>query len=126
CRAAARPMMRGRFGRIINIGSVTGVIGNPGQANYAAAKAGLIGLTKTLAKELGGKGITANVVAPGFVDTDMVAELPPQALEEVVKRLPVRRLGQPEEIAHVVSFLASDLAGYVTGQVIVADGGLAG
>jgi 3-oxoacyl-[acyl-carrier protein] reductase len=119
-------MMRGRFGRIINIGSVTGVIGNPGQANYAAAKAGLIGLTKTLAKELGGKGITANVVAPGFVDTDMVAELPPQALEEVVKRLPVRRLGQPEEIAHVVSFLASDLAGYVTGQVIVADGGLAG
>jgi 3-oxoacyl-[acyl-carrier protein] reductase len=123
-RAAARPMMRGRFGRIINIGSVTGIMGNPGQANYAAAKAGLAGLTKSLAKELGSKGITANVVAPGFVDTEMLSELPQPMLDEVIKRLPLRRLGQAEEIAHTVSFLASDLAGYITGQTIVVDGGL--
>jgi 3-oxoacyl-[acyl-carrier protein] reductase len=126
CRAAARPMMRGRFGRIINVGSVTGMMGNPGQANYAAAKAGLVGLTKTLARELGSKGITANVVAPGFINTEMIAALPRELLDDVVKRLPVRRIGEPEEIAHVVSCLSSDLAGYVTGQVLVVDGGLLG
>jgi 3-oxoacyl-[acyl-carrier protein] reductase len=125
-RAAARPMLRNRFGRIVNIGSVTGLIGNPGQANYAAAKAGLVGLTKTLAKELGSKGITANLVAPGFVETDMTADLPDQLKEEVSRRLPVRRFGRAEEIAHAVSFVASDLASYVTGQVIVVDGGLMG
>ncbi len=125
CRAAARPMMRGRFGRIVNIGSVTGLIGNTGQANYAAAKAGLVGLTKTLAKELGSKGITANVVAPGFVETNMLDALPQPLKDEVVKTLPVRRFGRPEEIAHAVSYLTSDLAGYVTGQVLVIDGGLA-
>ena len=125
CRAAARPMMRGRFGRIINIGSVSGLMGNPGQANYAAAKAGLVGMTKTIAKEFGSKGITANVVAPGFIDTDMTSALPQSLRDEVVKQLPARRLGRPEEIAHGVSFLASDLAGYVTGQVLVIDGGLA-
>ncbi|MHC4990519.1 MAG: SDR family oxidoreductase, partial [Planctomycetota bacterium] len=124
CRAAARPMMRGRFGRIINVGSVTGLMGNPGQANYAAAKAGVVGFTKTVAKELGSKGITANVVAPGFVDTEMISELPSAMLDEMTKRMPLRRVGQPEEIAHAVSFLASDLAGYVTGQVLVVDGGL--
>ena len=124
CRAAARPMMRGRFGRIVNIGSVTGLVGNAGQANYAAAKAGLVGLTKTLAKELGSKGITANLVAPGFVETNMLDSLPPKAKEEIAGTVPVRRLGRPEEIAHVVSFLASDLAGYMTGQVLVVDGGL--
>ena len=123
-RAAARAMMRGRFGRIINIGSVTGLMGNPGQANYAAAKAGLVGFTKTIAKELGSKGVTANVVAPGFVATSMLEELPEAMLAEVKKRLPARRLGKPEEIAHAVSFLASDLAAYVTGQVLVVDGGL--
>ena len=124
CRAAARPMMRGRFGRIINISSVTGIVGNPGQANYAAAKAGLIGLTKSLAKELGSKGITANVVAPGFVETSMLEAMTPQLREQVTKALPVRRFGQPEEIAHAVSFIASDLSGYLTGQVLIIDGGL--
>ncbi len=124
CRAAARPMMRGRFGRIVNIGSVTGIIGNAGQTNYAAAKAGLIGLTKTLAAELGSKGITANVVAPGFVETSMLDGLSRDRKEELMKTLPVRRFGQPDEIAHAVSFVASDLAGYFTGQVLVVDGGL--
>jgi 3-oxoacyl-[acyl-carrier protein] reductase len=124
CRAAARPMMRGKFGRIINIGSVTGLMGNPGQANYAAAKAGLVGLTKTIAKELGSKGITANVIAPGFVDSDMTANLPQQLKDEACKLIAARRFGTAEEIAHAVSFVASDLAGYLTGQVLVVDGGL--
>ncbi len=124
CRAAAKPMLRGRFGRIINIGSVTGLMGNPGQANYAAAKAGLVGLTKTIAKELGSKGITANVIAPGFVDTDMTAGLPQQWKDEAMKMIATRRFGKAEEIAHAVSFVASDLAGYMTGQVLVVDGGL--
>jgi len=125
CRAAARPMMRGRFGRIVNIGSVTGLVGNAGQANYAAAKAGLVGLTKTVAKELGSKGITANLIAPGFVETDMTVNLPQQMKDEVVKTIPVRRFGTAEEIASAVSFVASDAAGYLTGQVISVDGGLA-
>ncbi|MDP7028920.1 MAG: 3-oxoacyl-[acyl-carrier-protein] reductase [Phycisphaerales bacterium] len=124
CRAAARPMMRGRWGRMINIGSVVGVMGNPGQVNYAAAKAGLIGMTKSICKELGGKGITANVVAPGFVQTDMTDALPEQLVKEAVGRLPLRRLGQPEEIADAVSFLASDRAGYITGHVLAVDGGM--
>ncbi len=124
CRAAARPMMRGRFGRIVNISSVTGIVGNPGQSNYAAAKAGLIGMTKSLAKELGSKGITANVVAPGFVETSMLEALTPQVREQVTKALPVRRFGEPEEIAHAVSFVASDLSGYLTGQVLIIDGGM--
>ena len=125
CRAAARPMMRGRFGRIVNIGSVTGLIGNTGQVNYAAAKAGLVGLTKSLAKELGAKGITANVVAPGFIETDMTAGLSPQQREQAAKAVPSRRFGRSEEFAHAVSYVASDLAGYMTGQVVVVDGGLA-
>jgi len=126
CRAAARPMMRGRFGRIVNIGSVTGLIGNAGQVNYAAAKAGLVGLTKTIAKELGSKGITANLVAPGFIDTGMLDALPQQLKDDVARTVPVRRFGRPDEIAHVVSFVTSDLASYLNGQVIVVDGGLAG
>jgi 3-oxoacyl-[acyl-carrier protein] reductase len=125
CRAAARPMMRGRFGRIINIGSVTGLVGNAGQANYAAAKAGLVGLTKSLAKELGSKGITANLIAPGFIETDMTTNLPQTLKDDVGKTIPVRRFGTAEEVAHAVSFAASDGASYMTGQVLVIDGGLA-
>jgi len=124
CRAAARPMMRGRWGRIINIGSVVGVMGNPGQSNYAAAKAGLIGMTRSIGKELGGKGITANVVAPGFIETDMTDALPEQLVQEAVARLPLRRLGRPEEIAHAVAYLASEQGGYVTGHVLAVDGGM--
>lgn len=125
CRAAARPMMRGKFGRIVNIGSVSGITGNPGQANYAAAKAGVIGLTKSIAKELGGKGITANVVAPGFIETDMTAALPATLREQVLPQIPLRRFGRPEEIAAAVAFVASDEASYLTAQVITVDGGLA-
>lgn len=125
CRAAARPMMRGRYGRIVNIGSVTGLSGNSGQTNYAAAKAGVVGLTKSIAKELGSKGITANVVAPGFIDTEMTAPLPQALKDELVKNTAARRLGTPEEVAGAVAFLASEQAGYITGQVLVVDGGLA-
>jgi len=124
CRAASRAMMRGRFGRIVNVGSVSGIMGNAGQANYAASKAGVIGLTKSIAKELGPKGITANVLAPGFIETDMTSDLPDVLKDEVRKNLPTRRFGTADEIAHAASFLASDGAGYITGQVVVVDGGL--
>jgi 3-oxoacyl-[acyl-carrier protein] reductase len=124
CKAAARPMMKGRWGRMINITSVTGLSGNAGQANYAAAKAGIVGLTKTIAKEFGSKGITANAIAPGYIETDMTAALGEVIRESVEKMVPLRRYGNPEEIAAAVSFLASDDAGYLTGQVLVVDGGL--
>ena len=124
CRTAARPMMRGKFGRIVNVGSVSGITGNAGQANYAAAKAGLIGLTKTIAKELGAKGITANVVAPGFIETDMTANLAAMIKEQVLPHVPVRRIGQSEDIAEAVSYMTCDGSGYLTGQVIAVDGGL--
>ncbi|HIN09777.1 MAG TPA: 3-oxoacyl-[acyl-carrier-protein] reductase [Phycisphaerales bacterium] len=124
CRTVARPMMKGRWGRMINITSVTGLSGNAGQANYAAAKAGLIGLTKTIAKEFGSKGITANAIAPGYIETDMTARLGDDIRKMVEGNLPLRRYGQPEEIAAAVSFLASEDAGYITGQVLVVDGGL--
>jgi 3-oxoacyl-[acyl-carrier protein] reductase len=125
CRAAARPMMRGRFGRMLNVGSVSGITGNAGQVNYAASKAALIGMTKSIAKELGPKGVTANVIAPGFIATDMTDKLGDALLKELTPRIPLRRVGAPEEIASAASWLASDEAGYVTGQVIVVDGGLA-
>jgi len=124
CRAAARPMMKGKFGRIVNIASTSGVVGNAGQANYAAAKSGLIGLTKTIARELGGKGITANVIAPGFIETDMTANLGDEIKSRVIQGMALRRLGTPEDIAAAVAFLTADDAGFVTGQVLCVDGGL--
>lgn len=123
-KAATRPMMKQRFGRIINITSVVGVLGNPGQANYVAAKAGVIGLTKTTARELASRGITVNAVAPGFIDTDMTASLPEEAKAGLLGQIPLARLGQPDEIAKVVCFLASDMASYMTGQTLHVDGGM--
>ncbi|GMV25691.1 MAG: beta-ketoacyl-ACP reductase [Phycisphaerae bacterium] len=123
-RAAARPMMRGKFGRIVNIGSTSGVVGNAGQANYAAAKAGLIGLTKTIARELGGKNITCNLIAPGFIQTDMTENLPKEVKDHVMALMAVKRLGVSEDIAAAVSYVTSDEAGYLTGQTICVDGGM--
>ncbi|MCC6678956.1 MAG: 3-oxoacyl-ACP reductase FabG [Phycisphaerales bacterium] len=123
-RAAARAMMKGRFGRIVNISSTSGVVGNAGQANYAAAKAGLAGLSKTIARELGSKGITCNVIAPGFIETDMTANLPPQVKEGVLNLMAVKRLGTGDDIAAAVSYVTSDDAGFLTGQVICVDGGM--
>jgi 3-oxoacyl-[acyl-carrier protein] reductase len=123
-RAAARTMMRGKFGRIVNISSTSGVVGNAGQANYAAAKAGLIGLSKTIARELGGKNITCNVVAPGFIQTDMTENLPQQIKDGVLSLMSVKRLGVADDIAAAVAYVASDEAGFLTGQTICVDGGL--
>ena len=124
CRAAAKVMMKQRWGRIINMSSVVGVYGNAGQVNYAAAKAGVIGMTKTLAKELARRNITANAVAPGFIATDMTDALSEAQKEAIVGRIGSGRLGEPADIAHLVRFLASDEAAYVPGQVICVDGGM--
>lgn len=119
-----QPMTRGRWGRILNISSVTGIMGNPGQANYGAAKAGMIGLTKCLAKEVGSRNITVNAVAPGFTSTDMTDELDEKYREEIQKMLPIKRFGSPDEVAKLVTYLASEEAGYITGKAISIDGGL--
>ena len=124
CKACLRPMMKAKTGRIVNIASVVGVSGNAGQTNYAAAKAGMIGFTKSLAQEVGSRGITVNAVAPGFIDTDMTRELPDAQREALLSAIPLSRLGQPEEIAAAVAFLASDAAGYVTGETIHVNGGM--
>jgi 3-oxoacyl-[acyl-carrier protein] reductase len=123
-RAASRPMMKGRRGRIINIASVSGMMGNPGQINYSASKAGVIGLTRTASRELAGRNITVNAVAPGFIATEMAAKLGDELLEDVKKRTPLGRLGEPRDVADAVLFLASDAAGFITGHVLVVDGGL--
>ena len=116
--------MRKRGGRIINMASVAGLMGNAGQANYSASKAGLIGLTKTTAKELGSRGVTCNAIAPGFIDTDMTAVLSEAVKEEAVKLIPMRHMGTPEDVANAALFLASDMSGYITGEVIRVDGGM--
>jgi 3-oxoacyl-[acyl-carrier protein] reductase len=123
-RAVSRHMLRARYGRIINIASVSGLMGNPGQANYSAAKAGLIGMTKAIAKELAKRGITCNAVAPGFIETEMTRDLPEKLKEQAKAMIAMQRLGQPEEVAAVVEFLAGPQTSYITGQVFVVDGGL--
>ncbi len=123
-KACLRGMMKARWGRIINISSVVGATGNPGQTNYAAAKAGLVGLTKSLAREVGSRGVTVNAVAPGFIDTDMTRALEEQQREELVRQIPVGTLGQPEHIAAAVAFLATDEAEYITGETLHVNGGM--
>ena len=123
-KAVTKPMMKQRYGRIISVSSVVGVSGNPGQANYVASKAGIIGLTKGVAKELASRNITANVVAPGYIETDMTADLPDKAKEAMVSQIPLGRPGTPEDIAKAVVFLASDDASYITGQTLHISGGM--
>jgi 3-oxoacyl-[acyl-carrier protein] reductase len=124
CRTVLRSMMRGKWGRIINIGSVSGLVGNAGQANYATAKAGLVGLTKSIAKEMASKNITANLVAPGFIETDMTQVLPQQVKDMAVEHTPLKRMGKGSEIAAAVAYFASEEAGFTTGQVLAVDGGM--
>jgi 3-oxoacyl-[acyl-carrier protein] reductase len=123
-RAAARPLMKARRGRIVNIASVSGMMGNPGQANYSASKAGVIGLTRTVARELAARNITVNAVAPGFIATEMTAQLGEETIEEIRKRIPLGRLGEPRDVSDAVLYLTSDAADFITGHVLTIDGGL--
>ena len=125
CRAAGKIMMKQRYGRIVNMSSISGVGGNAGQANYAASKAGVIGLTKTIARELAARGVTANAVAPGFISTDMTDALSEKQRDAIGEQIPMKRFGTVDDVAHLVGFLASEESGYITGQVICIDGGLA-
>ena len=124
-KAVARPMMRQRYGRIVNLSSVVGLRGNAGQVNYAASKAGVVGMTKSLAKELASRNVTVNAVAPGFIETDMTAAMPEAAKTATLAAIPMQRLGAAEDVARAVAFLASDEAAYITGQVLAVDGGMA-
>ena len=126
CRAASKVMMRARYGRIINIASVSGLIGNAGQTNYSASKAGMIGMTRSLSKELAKRKVTVNAVAPGFIESEMTAALGDSILAEVAKKIPAARIGTADEVAACVLFLASSAAAYVTGQVLTVDGGMTG
>jgi 3-oxoacyl-[acyl-carrier protein] reductase len=123
-RAALRPMVRARWGRIVNVSSVVGLVGNAGQANYAASKAGIIGFTKSVAREVAQRGITVNAVAPGYVETELTGSLPENVKEQIRNQVPAGRFGEPEEVAEVVAFLVAEEAGYVTGQTIAVDGGM--
>ncbi len=125
-RAVLRQMLKQRWGRIISIASIVGLVGNPGQANYAAAKAGIIGFTRSIAKEVASRKITANAIAPGFIDTEMTRNLAEDQRKELMARIPLGRLGSPGDVAEAVAFLASEQAGYITGQVLAVDGGMAG
>lgn len=124
-KAVVRKMIKQKYGKIINLASVVGVVGNPGQANYCASKAGVIGFTKSLAKEIGGKDITVNAIAPGFIETDMTNVLSENIKDAMIDAIPMKRFGKPDDIANLVSFLSSDAANYITGQVIHVDGGMA-
>ena len=123
-KSVCRPMIKKKSGKIINISSIVGLTGNSGQANYAATKAGIIGFTKSIAKELGSKGITCNAIAPGFIDTDMIDSLPEEYINNIISNIPLKRLGNTQDISKLVLFLASDLSNYITGQIFSVDGGM--